>query len=97
LIRVANTSQALQDLGAAWRRSMAATVIGITGSCGKTSTKNILRHVLEKNMATKASERSFAHLPARCAAIDERARHRGAGRHQQPAPLFLDARARCCA
>lgn len=59
LIRVANTSQALQDLGAAWRRSMAATVIGITGSCGKTSTKNILRHVLEKNMATKASERSF--------------------------------------
>lgn len=58
-IRVRDTGRALQDLGAAWRRAMPATVIGITGSCGKTSTKNILRHVLEKGLTTTASDRSF--------------------------------------
>ncbi|MBK9384752.1 MAG: UDP-N-acetylmuramoyl-tripeptide--D-alanyl-D-alanine ligase [Planctomycetes bacterium] len=58
-IRVKDTARALRDLGAAWRRAMPATVIGITGSCGKTSTKNILRHVLEGGLSTTASDRSF--------------------------------------
>ncbi|MDQ2895157.1 MAG: Mur ligase domain-containing protein, partial [Actinomycetota bacterium] len=33
---------ALQSLATAWRRSLGADVIGVTGSTGKTSTKDIL-------------------------------------------------------
>ncbi len=41
-IRVGNTLLALQELGAAWRRRWGGRVIGVTGSCGKTSTKELL-------------------------------------------------------
>lgn len=51
--------RALGDL-AAWHRSrLKATVIGITGSCGKTSTKNILTRLLEPLGRTVASPASF--------------------------------------
>ena len=51
--------RALGDL-AAWHRSrLGAKVIGITGSCGKTSTKNVLARLLESLGATVASPSSF--------------------------------------
>lgn len=39
---VPDTLRALQELGAAWRRRWDGRVIGVTGSCGKTSTKELL-------------------------------------------------------
>jgi len=51
--------RALADL-ASWHRSrIQAQVIGITGSCGKTTTKGILAQLLEAHFTTVASPNSF--------------------------------------
>jgi UDP-N-acetylmuramoyl-tripeptide--D-alanyl-D-alanine ligase len=58
LILVADPGAALLDL-ARWRRgSLRATSIGITGSVGKTTTKDLTRAVLASRYRTAASERS---------------------------------------
>jgi len=46
IIRVDDTAQALTRLSAYWRQQLGGTVIGLTGSVGKTSTKNLVRDVL---------------------------------------------------
>ncbi|HET9094738.1 MAG TPA: UDP-N-acetylmuramoyl-tripeptide--D-alanyl-D-alanine ligase [Solirubrobacteraceae bacterium] len=46
---------ALQRLAWAWRRELAAKVIGVTGSTGKTTTKDLLRGLLESQRRTVAS------------------------------------------
>jgi UDP-N-acetylmuramoyl-tripeptide--D-alanyl-D-alanine ligase len=46
---------ALQRLATAWRRELGARVIGITGSTGKTSTKDLLLAVLSPHRRTVAS------------------------------------------
>jgi UDP-N-acetylmuramoyl-tripeptide--D-alanyl-D-alanine ligase len=46
VIAVADPLAALQSLARAWRRELAAQVIGVTGSTGKTSTKDILAALL---------------------------------------------------
>ncbi|MHC4549109.1 MAG: UDP-N-acetylmuramoyl-tripeptide--D-alanyl-D-alanine ligase [Planctomycetota bacterium] len=51
VVRVADTRQALGDLAAAYRRSLDLTVIGITGSNGKTTTKEMLRLLLGRRAA----------------------------------------------
>ena len=43
---VPNTLNALSDIGRVIRESYQGTVIGITGSCGKTSTKGLLKYAL---------------------------------------------------
>ena len=48
--------RALQRLATAWRRELGAQVIAVTGSTGKTSTKDILRAVLAPHVPTVASE-----------------------------------------
>ena len=58
-IEVADTLRALMDLGAAMRRSFLGTVIGITGSVGKTSTKDMAWAALAASRRTAANERSF--------------------------------------
>lgn len=45
----------LQALARAWRRELGARVVGITGSTGKTSTKDILAALLAKDLRTVAS------------------------------------------
>ena len=50
---------ALQRLATAWRREMGAKVIGVTGSTGKTSTKDILFSVLSPQRLTVASRANF--------------------------------------
>src|SRR5688572_6634303 len=51
--------RALADL-ASWHRSrIEAQVIGITGSCGKTTTKGLLAQLLEAHFETVASPNSF--------------------------------------
>lgn len=46
---------ALQRLAREWRRELGARTIGVTGSTGKTSTKDILAAVLAPHVATVAS------------------------------------------
>lgn len=59
VVRVGDTTQALLDLAAEHRRRMRAKVVGITGSCGKTSTKEWLGAVLAAAMPTVRSPQSF--------------------------------------
>jgi UDP-N-acetylmuramoyl-tripeptide--D-alanyl-D-alanine ligase len=47
--------RALQCLATAWRRELGARVIGVTGSTGKTSTKDLLLAVLAPHRRTVAS------------------------------------------
>ncbi len=58
-IEVIDTAQALLDLGRWGRSQLSATVIGITGSVGKTSTKDLTRAALAAGLRTAANERSF--------------------------------------
>lgn len=46
---------ALQNLASAWRRELPAKVIGVTGSTGKTSTKDLLQALLTPHRRTVAS------------------------------------------
>ena len=50
---------ALQRLATAWRRELDAQVIGITGSTGKTSTKDLLLALLAPHRRTVASRANF--------------------------------------
>ena len=46
VVRVQDATQAMTDLARAWRERLTGKVIGITGSTGKTTTKNLVRDVL---------------------------------------------------
>jgi len=59
LVRVADTMTALADLGRAGRRRSAARIASVTGSVGKTSTKDALRAILSAQAPTSASTASF--------------------------------------
>ncbi|MDX6640691.1 MAG: UDP-N-acetylmuramoyl-tripeptide--D-alanyl-D-alanine ligase, partial [Solirubrobacteraceae bacterium] len=50
---------ALQSLATAWRRALGAQVIGITGSTGKTSTKDILYGMLRPHRRTVATPQNL--------------------------------------
>jgi UDP-N-acetylmuramoyl-tripeptide--D-alanyl-D-alanine ligase len=50
---------ALQSLATAWRRELGAQVIGVTGSTGKTSTKELLLALLSPHRLTVASKANF--------------------------------------
>jgi UDP-N-acetylmuramoyl-tripeptide--D-alanyl-D-alanine ligase len=50
---------AMQRLAGAWRRELDASVIGVTGSTGKTSTKDLLRALLAPHRRTIASRANF--------------------------------------
>ncbi|MGH6976568.1 MAG: UDP-N-acetylmuramoylalanyl-D-glutamyl-2,6-diaminopimelate--D-alanyl-D-alanine ligase, partial [Stellaceae bacterium] len=59
LLVVADTQRGLEDLGRIARTRTVAKVIGVTGSVGKTGTKEALRHALERQGATHASAGSL--------------------------------------
>jgi UDP-N-acetylmuramoyl-tripeptide--D-alanyl-D-alanine ligase len=50
---------ALQHLATAWRRALGARVIGITGSTGKTSTKDVLAAMLAPHRAVTATRANY--------------------------------------
>ena len=58
-VAVEDTGTALMNLGVLARSRVATGVVGITGSVGKTTTKDLLRHCLASTFRTAASERSF--------------------------------------
>ena len=60
------TTQAIVDLARGWRESLSATVVGLTGSTGKTTTKNLVRDVLSARfdtVATKANQNNELGVP----------------------------------
>jgi len=59
LLRVADTLQGLRDIAAAARRRTDARIVAVTGSVGKTGTKEALRACLSRLGATHAAEKSF--------------------------------------
>jgi UDP-N-acetylmuramoyl-tripeptide--D-alanyl-D-alanine ligase len=59
LLQVANTQRALEDLGCWARRRAQARVVAVTGSAGKTTTKEMLRLVLGRLGPTHASRSSY--------------------------------------
>ena len=58
IVTVENTIQALGDLANVWRKKLTAKVIGITGSNGKTTTKEILSVLLSEKFSVQATVRN---------------------------------------
>jgi UDP-N-acetylmuramoyl-tripeptide--D-alanyl-D-alanine ligase len=59
LVRVPDTMKALVDLGRAGRQRSKARIASVTGSVGKTSTKDALRAMLSAQATTSASMASY--------------------------------------
>ncbi len=58
-IKVINTLRFLTDCAKSWRESLNSKIIAITGSCGKTSLKDMLGYSLSKYHKTTYSKKSF--------------------------------------
>jgi UDP-N-acetylmuramoyl-tripeptide--D-alanyl-D-alanine ligase len=69
---VEDPERALQDCAREHRRRFQGPVIGITGSCGKTSTKDLLRLLLgpERTLATEANLNNTLGVPLTLLQID---------------------------
>jgi UDP-N-acetylmuramoyl-tripeptide--D-alanyl-D-alanine ligase len=66
VIEVANTFSAITDVARAWRKHLNAIVIALSGSSGKTTTKNLIAQVLAakyKVVATKANQNNELGVP----------------------------------
>lgn len=63
--KVKNPLKALQQLAHAHRKNFRGKVLGVTGSCGKTSTKDLLHHLLnvQHTFATEGNFNNFLGLP----------------------------------
>ncbi|HWE59031.1 MAG TPA: UDP-N-acetylmuramoyl-tripeptide--D-alanyl-D-alanine ligase [Solirubrobacteraceae bacterium] len=59
VLTAAEPLDALQMLARAWRNELGAQVIGVTGSTGKTSTKDLLLGLLSPHRVTVASQANF--------------------------------------
>ncbi len=59
VLAAADPLSALQSLATAWRRELGAWTIGVTGSTGKTSTKDLLLALLTPHRRTVASRANF--------------------------------------
>jgi UDP-N-acetylmuramoyl-tripeptide--D-alanyl-D-alanine ligase len=62
IISVGDTLQALGDLAAWWRRKHRVHVVGITGSSGKTTTKEMAAAILEVGNRTLKTQGNFNNL-----------------------------------
>lgn len=62
LISVKDTLRALGDLAQGWRRRFSIPVVGLTGSNGKTTTKELIRSILSTKFRVMATEGNFNNL-----------------------------------
>jgi UDP-N-acetylmuramoyl-tripeptide--D-alanyl-D-alanine ligase len=63
---VADTLKAFQVIGREYRRAFRSPVVGVSGSCGKTSTKNLLARLLggeSRVLATEGNLNNFLGVP----------------------------------
>jgi len=58
-ILVFDTISALQDIAAFWRTKLPLTSIAVTGSNGKTTTKDMITHILKSAGKVTSAEKSF--------------------------------------
>jgi UDP-N-acetylmuramoyl-tripeptide--D-alanyl-D-alanine ligase len=58
IITVKNTTRALGDIAKLWRKKLNAKIIGITGSNGKTSTKDMLATLLDGKYSVNKTEQN---------------------------------------
>jgi UDP-N-acetylmuramoyl-tripeptide--D-alanyl-D-alanine ligase len=78
LLIAANTQRALEDIARASRARSDAKIVAVTGSAGKTTTKEILRHALGALGQTHASSASYNNhwgVPFSLAAMPREARY----------------------
>lgn len=61
-IGVTDTLQSLGDLAAHYRKKFRTHIVAVTGSNGKTTVKDMIRHVLSSFSATVKSEKSYNNL-----------------------------------
>ncbi len=59
LIRVEDIEKAYQDFVTYYRGLFDIPVIGVTGTCGKTTTKEMIRHILAGSCRVNATHKSF--------------------------------------
>lgn len=59
IILVADPLQALHSLARHWRRRFSAPIIGVAGSCGKTTTKEMIAHLLRPHRHTFVSPGNY--------------------------------------
>lgn len=74
VVSVANTYQAVTDLARGWRKLLAGTIVGLTGSTGKTTTKNLIRDVLSAQfsvVATRANQNNELGVPRTLLAAEQ--------------------------
>jgi UDP-N-acetylmuramoyl-tripeptide--D-alanyl-D-alanine ligase len=62
LLRVENTHEALKDLAACVRRQWRGSLVGITGSMGKTTTKEFMTQVLQTEFSVYRSPGNYNNL-----------------------------------
>ena len=74
VVRVPDTSRAVTDLAREWRGHLKGRVMGLTGSTGKTTTKNLVRDVLAAShsvVATQANQNNELGVPKTILSADE--------------------------
>ena len=59
VIAVPDARRALVEMARAWRRQLGGRVIGVTGTCGKTTTKRLMHAALASTQRGSASPKSF--------------------------------------
>ncbi len=59
VVGVPDTREALLDLGGFYRSVIPATVVGVTGSNGKTTVKRMIHHILKTRLTGSCSPKSF--------------------------------------
>jgi UDP-N-acetylmuramoyl-tripeptide--D-alanyl-D-alanine ligase len=62
VVLVPDTLLALGDLAHFWRQKFSGPVVGITGSCGKTTTKEMIAHVLSRKFSVLKNELNLNNL-----------------------------------
>lgn len=78
LINVSDTTKALGDLAKYYRKKMPAKIIAITGSNGKTTTKDMVYHLLSKRffaIKSKASFNNFIGVPLTIFDLDKTSKY----------------------